>query len=88
MTINMILSYKSVVSWDSDINRFQTKHDFLLRKINTSRISAWSFSPAMYEWAWSVFLNSFVFQAYNLQIHVAFYLLISDRCFLYHSVGN
>ena len=42
----------------------------------------------MYEWAYSVFLISFVFLAYNLQIHVTFYLLISDTCFLYQTAGN
>ena len=39
------------------------------------------FSPAMYEWAWSVFLIIFVFLAYNLQIHVTFIYLSQIHVF-------
>ena len=28
------------------------------------------------------------FLAYNLQIHITFYILISDTCFMYQTVGN
>ena len=55
---------------------------------NVYSLGPWSFPPAMYEWAWRVFLISFVFLAYNLQIHITFYLLTSDTCFLYQTVGS